>query len=53
MKKGRDYLVQPTTSEDDLMVSTPYGLVEGNDAKIITIKVANLNGEEATMKKGD
>ena len=52
MEKGRDYLVQPVTSEDDMMVSTPYGLIAGSKSKVVCIRVANLSTEETTLEKG-
>ena len=49
--KGRDYLIQPITNSD-AMVSTPYGLIEGNNERSIHIRIANVNKFEVTIEEG-
>lgn len=52
MEKGRDYLVEPISSEES-WVGTPYGIVEGQADGKIHLKVSNLGDENATLGQGD
>ena len=50
LEKGRTYLVQPVKEDDDL-VSTPFGIIEG-DERQFSPRVANLNKERQVMNAG-
>jgi hypothetical protein len=51
MQSGRDYMISPI-GNDDVLVSTPYGLIEGNTSGVVEIKVVNLNSGEINLEKG-
>ena len=50
LEKGRTYLVQPV-KEDDNLVSTPFGIIEGTE-KQFSLRVANLNRSGQILSAG-
>ena len=49
---GKEYMVQPITF-DDKLISTPYGIVQGNTSGRIQLRVANVSSEEVFLSKSE
>ena len=49
LQEGREYMVEPV-SQDDSLVSTPYGLIQGD--REIFLRMANVGDQEVEFSPG-
>ena len=46
-------MVEPISMDDtDMMIGTPYGLMEGRDDERVTVQMANMGNEPVQLQKG-
>ena len=51
-EEGKEYMVQPITS-DDKLVNTPYGIVKAGENGKVILRIANMSTDEALLKEGE
>ena len=50
MENGKDYMIQPISQEDSL-VSTPFGVIKGTGASQFQVRMSNLGSSEVRLDK--